>query len=55
MLHIMGFDVLPSYTSQTKLLEDLDGEELYHVWKKVTDEYGQDQITTTVSLLRQML
>ncbi len=47
-LILMGFDVLPSCTSQTELLKDLYGEELYDVWKKITDEYRQDQITTTV-------
>ena len=47
-LILMGFDVLPSCTSQTELLEDLYGEELYDVWKAVTDEYREDQITTTV-------
>ena len=47
-LILMGFDVLPSCTSQTELLGELYGEELYDVWKAVTDEYREDQITTTV-------
>ncbi len=44
----MGFDVLPACVSQAELLGDLYGEELYDVWKRVTDEYREDQITTNV-------
>ncbi len=44
----MGFDVLPACVSQAELLGDLYGEELYDVWKYITDEYREDQITTKV-------
>ena len=47
-LMLMGFDVLPSCVAQAEMLEHYYGEELYDIWKAVTDEYREDQITTTV-------
>ena len=47
-LMLMGFDILPSCVSQAEILGELYGEELYDVWQAVTDEYREDQITTTV-------